>query len=187
MSGNSVISNNSATTSTNRDTLGAGGDGGWVFVAAGGEFSMTGGTISVNKAEGNNNGDVGNGGGVYNSGTFNMTNSRNGAIPTSGTISGNEVDGNGGGVWNNGEFTMTDTLNDSSTPSGTIIGNKAEAGYGGGVYSENAGIFTMENGIMYGLDSFEIMDNELKNNAPKGSTFIHVDQGSSDITENSFP
>jgi len=85
-----------------------------------GKFTMRGGTISENKA---------NGGGVNNSGIFDMH---------GGTINKNEaLDGNGGGVWNAGFFTMW---------GGTISGNKANSG--GGVYNSSGGTFTMWGGTI---------------------------------------
>ena len=77
--------------------------------------TMSGGTISINRASQTN---YNNGGGVHNgSGTFTMT---------GGTISGNTATGNGGGVNNEDTFTMT---------GGIISGNTATTN-GGGVYQK---------------------------------------------------
>jgi hypothetical protein len=74
-----------------------------VYVVNSGTFTMSGGTISGNTANGRDGG-----GGVYNDGTFTMQN---------GTISGNTATGNGGGVFGN----LTKT-------GGTIHGSDAEQG-----------------------------------------------------------
>jgi hypothetical protein len=105
-----------------------------VKVSSGGTLEMREGA----KITGNNT--KGYGGGVYNSGIFNME---------GGEISGNFVrntitdysDGYGGGVYNNGTFNMK---------GGKISGNGAYGsnGYGGGVYSD--GTFNMKGGEISG-------------------------------------
>ena len=102
------------------------GDGGGVYVASGGSFTMQSGTISGNKAESN-------GGGVYvaNGGIFTMS---GGAA-----IYGNMSERYGGGVYIDGTFTMQN---------GTISGNWAVNKYGGGVFVANSGSFTMQNGTI---------------------------------------
>jgi hypothetical protein len=74
-----------------------------VQIAIGGEFEMSGGTITGS----NNYG--GYGGGVWNEGTFTMS---------GGTITGNHANGSGGGVYNTGTFNL-------NLPAGTgnIYGN----------------------------------------------------------------
>lgn len=116
-------------------------NGGGVY-SSGSSFSMTGGTISNNHAGDLKNGggvliqsgnfsmsgtaaitgNYGgkNGGGVYNSGTFNMT---------GGSISGGNYATSGGGVYNRGTFNMT---------GGTITGNRTDGWAGGGVYNGSA-------------------------------------------------
>ena len=98
--------------------------GGGVSVAAGGTFTMNGGTIS-----GNSSGSEG--GGVVNDGTFTMN---------GGTISNNTTAVSGGGVENHGTFTMS---------GGAISKNETTAsyaGFGGGV--RNGGTFTMSGGTI---------------------------------------
>jgi len=83
------------------------------------------------------------GGGVYNSGAFNM---QSGAI-SSNTTSAKEHS-YGGGVYNDGTFTMKGgsiSTNTASAYSGTIY---AAFAYGGGVY--NYGTFTMQDGKISG-------------------------------------
>jgi predicted outer membrane repeat protein len=103
-------------------------DAGAVYVAAGGKFTMNGGTISGNKAA--------NGGGVYvgADGTFTM----NGGI-----ISGNTATGKGGGVYVDGVGTFTKT-------GGIIYGYKASDLFG----SNKAGSFPYDsNGNALYVDS----------------------------------
>jgi len=107
--------------------------GGGVYVN--GTLTMSGGTISGNKAIGGGTAhDGGAGGGVsIGSGTFNMN---------SGTISANEAN-HGGGVYVNGTFNMN---------GGTISGNTATGSAGGGVYVGGGGKFYISNGIVYGTN-----------------------------------
>ena len=100
----------------------ANGAGGGVSMWGEGAFTMNGGTISGNSATAV--------GGVFMySGTFTMT---------GGTISGNTaINGDGGGVFVYGTFIMN---------GGTISGNEATK-YGGGVYVSD-GTFTMTNGTI---------------------------------------
>ncbi|GAB6013479.1 beta strand repeat-containing protein [Viscerimonas tarda] len=118
------------------------GKGGAVYVD-GGDFILSGGTISGNTAT-VNTGDVfgnGAGGGVWvgNGGTF---------VMSSGTISGNTAShtviygADGGGVYvaSGGSFTMN---------GGTISSNNASSGansYGGGVFVASGGVFTWNSG-----------------------------------------
>jgi hypothetical protein len=147
MSGNAAVSGNSVRS-----------DGGGVFVGGdGGVFTMNGGTISGNSANGSESRGggvsigVGGGGGVF---TMN-----------GGTISGNSANGSGsrgdgGGVYvggsgsGSGDFTMN---------GGTISGNSANGvgGRGGGVYA-NSGSFKKEpetpggtSGVIYGSNGGE--------------------------------
>jgi uncharacterized repeat protein (TIGR02543 family) len=95
----------------------------------GGNFTMSGGTISENTAIGG--GGFGGGGVfVYGSGTFTMS---------GGTVSGNTAtSNNGGGVYvGNGTFTMS---------GGTVSENTAVLG--GGVYVASSGTFTMSGGTI---------------------------------------
>jgi len=81
---------NKGTISGNTATSGSGGG---VSIYYGGGFTMNGGAISGNTANGTSS--TNGGGGVFNYGTFNMY---------GGEISGNRAAGNGGGVYNNGTF-----------------------------------------------------------------------------------
>ncbi|MDR1147724.1 MAG: hypothetical protein LBK66_03755 [Spirochaetaceae bacterium] len=94
--------------------------GGGVAVKGGGRFTMRGGTISDNKATGNNK----SGGGVYTEGFSLFTMS-------GGTISGNQAKSMGGGVFvsSNGVFTKT---------MGTIYGNEEEGGLANTVTDESS-------------------------------------------------
>ena len=101
--------------------------GGGVYVANSGIFTMTSGTISGNTT--GNGSHVGTGGGVrVDGGTFNLQ---------GGTITGNtaKASGSGGGVYvvNNGTFNMT---------GGRITGNNAGAN-GAGVYVSSNGTFNL--------------------------------------------
>ena len=82
-------------------------------------------------------GNASNGGGVYDTGTFNMF---------GGTITGNSASSNGGGVYvyNDGSYTSTFNLN-----GGTISNNTASSN-GGGVYVLNDSTFTMNGGAVTG-------------------------------------
>ncbi len=92
------------------------------------------GTFTMNGGELTGNRNTGNGGAVYNKGTFTME---------GGEITGNSTAGNGGAVYNSGTFTMN---------GGELIGNmitgNSTAGYGGAVY--NSGTFTMNGGELTG-------------------------------------
>jgi hypothetical protein len=144
-----TISNNTISTTV----MGGGG----VFVANGGNFTMTSGTIS-----GNATADGGGGGGVIVYGTFTMYN---------GTISGNSTSntGMGGGVQVSGTFTMHGgTISDNTTGGwggggvgvwtggtmymhgGTISRNQA-AGGGGGLEAWGGTVRTIS-GTIYGTD-----------------------------------
>ena len=124
-------------------------NGGAVYVANDGTFTMNGGEISGNNAVlgggvyvysgtfNMNDGEISNntaqsGGGVYvaNDGTFTME---------SGTISGNKATVNGGGVYNSGTFNME---------GGEIGGGNSANANGGGVY--NNGAFIMTDGKISG-------------------------------------
>jgi cell volume regulation protein A len=106
-----------------------GDSGSGVVVNSGGTLIMVDGEIAGNTAD--------NGGGVYNSGTFNMTDSA--------VIYGNVATKNGGGVYNAGVFNME---------SGTIGGSTSNANVatenGGGVYNANGCTFTLSNGNITG-------------------------------------
>jgi nitrous oxidase accessory protein NosD len=111
------------------------GSGGGVYVATDGTFTMNDGTISGNKADGDDTiSFTEGGGGVYvaNGGTFTMND---------GTIGGNNVAILGGGVFvADGTFMMKD---------GTIDGNEASSNtFGGGGVFVADGTFTMEGGII---------------------------------------
>jgi TolB-like protein len=146
------------------------GSGGGVYLgggSSGGNFEMTGGTISNNTASGNGGGvfvsdyrtfnfsggqitgnTASNGGGVHvdnrsPGGTLNMT---------GGIISGNTaINHRGGGVHvEGGTFTMR---------GGTITGNSAKE-YGGGVYA--GGTFTKTGGIITGYNTDQTNGNAVK-------------------------
>ena len=110
------ISNNRAIKAEGIDA-GALGTGGGVYNSRSGAFTMSGGNISDNiSATG--------GGGVYNSGTFTMTDTA--------VISGNTVTNEtcyGGGVFNYSSFTMN-----GGTIGGSNESDANTAGFGGGLY-----------------------------------------------------
>jgi hypothetical protein len=124
ISGGTFIMNNGATITGNNENNRS-GSGSGVYVGSG-IFTMTGGIISDNTANGY-------GGGVYVKGTFNMT---------GGTITGNTAS-EGGGVCIgdfNGTFTMT---------GGTISNNTASKGGGVNVSGvSKANTFTMRDGTI---------------------------------------
>ena len=109
---------------------GTSGIGGGVYVAADSFFSMTGGSISGNRARAR-------GGGVFvaANGTFTMN---------GGSIAGNSTSGSGGGVYvaANGTFTM----NGGSIADNSIYGS----GNGGGVYVAADSFFSMTGGSISG-------------------------------------
>lgn len=73
--------------------------------------------------------DASDGGGIYNTGTLNVTDS---------TLSGNSVDVDGGGIYNSGTLTLTDSI---------LSGNYSYT-FGGGI--ENQGPATITNSILVG-------------------------------------
>ncbi len=104
------------------------GSGGGVYVYSG-KFSMVGGTIGGNTANGH-------GGGVFNRGTFTME---------GGTITGNTaVTQSGGGVVVNGNATFEMT-------GGDITGNTVTGYYGGGIM--NLGTTTLTDSVIIGNTS----------------------------------
>ena len=99
---------------------------------SGGTFTLNGGTISGNSANG--------GGGIaMDGGTFNFS---------SGSIHGNTARNGGGGVsmWGSATFNMS---------GGTISGNSAPTDRGGGVVMNN-GTFTMSGGTIYGNETADV-------------------------------
>jgi hypothetical protein len=118
----------------------ADGNGGGVRVADGGTFIMQGGKIWGNTANST-------GGGVYNAGTFTMQ---------GGEITENTANFNGGGVYNFGIFTMQGGKIAENTAGGST------SHMGGGVY--NAGTFTMRNSSAGGNDSL-ITNNYVKSSS----------------------
>jgi hypothetical protein len=111
-------------------------NGGGVYIAGSGTFSMSGGSVSGNTAAGT--GTTQGGGGVHIAGTGSMS---------GGDISGNTAS-NGGGVYvpSSGKFTMT---------AGSVSGNTATGtGGGGGVYvassASNNNTFAMSGGSVSG-------------------------------------
>ncbi|MBQ4294788.1 MAG: hypothetical protein II755_04290, partial [Prevotella sp.] len=96
--------------------------GGWsfqgagIYVSEGCELTISGGTITGNRADQIAGGGYGFGGGIENHGTMTIT---------GGTITGNTAGQFGGGIHNEGTLTMT---------GGTIADNTAGT-YGGGIYS----------------------------------------------------
>jgi len=107
-----------------------GANGNGVTVNSGSTLIMNGGKILGNSAE--------NGGGVYNTGTFNMSNTA--------VIAGNTATKNGGGVYNTGTFNMENGSIGGSTPTeANTATNK-----GGGVYNSNNCAFSMSDGQILG-------------------------------------
>ncbi|MCL2080138.1 MAG: hypothetical protein FWH17_09955 [Oscillospiraceae bacterium] len=172
--GGVYLSNSSTFTMEGGEISGntAQGDGGGVYLRNSSTFTMEGGEISGNTAQG------GSGGGVYaatSSNTFSMS---------GGEISGNMAQGYGGGVFisNSSTFTME---------GGEISGNKAK-GYGGGVYVGGPiGTFSMSGGEISGntanrgggvyvTGSFTIEGGEISGNTAEfgGGVFVDVDSNS---------
>jgi len=145
----------------------------------GSTFTMSGGTISGNRAD--------EGGGVYNSGIFTMSGgsisgnsaNRGGGVyngstftMSGGTISGNNASGEGGGVNNRYNFAMR---------GGTIIGNSA-INYGGGVYDNAYSGFTKTGGTITGYNSDPTNGNVVKDEggnifARKGHAVYSTNRG----------
>ena len=101
--------------------------GGGVYVDKG-AFTMSGGSIGGETGDANT---ANNGGGVYVSGgTFTMS---------SGEIAGNSASSFGGGVYTGGTFDMSGGSITKNTASNSTSGS----GYGGGVYVASSGTFTM--------------------------------------------
>ncbi|GHV30654.1 hypothetical protein AGMMS4952_17980 [Spirochaetia bacterium] len=132
MSGAAEIAENTANVS-----------GGGVYVEEHSVFTMTGGSITGNEANGT--GPYDGGGGVYMGGSVGSN-----FIMTGGSITGNIAATSGGGVYmSSGSFTMT---------GGSITGNEATgtgaSDGGGGVYViGTAAVFTMNGGIIGGTGS----------------------------------
>ena len=118
-------------------------NGGGVFNSNDRTFTMNAGEISYNTA--------GDGGGVSNYGTFTMT---------GGMISNNEAQLNGGGVYNYATFTFSAISNDLADI-GIIAANTAD--YGGGVYNEIGGTFTMKGGFIGDTDEDDRTNGNIAN------------------------
>ena len=169
--------------------------GGGVYID-GGDFDMTGGSITGNQSTGINTTNdplkaVRNGGGGVNviRGTFTMSGRSR--------ISGNHAELYGGGVY--GRQGSTITIMDESTITGNTavnygggvgIGDRSsagggawliikggvisgnEGGYGGGVYTQEFGNFRMADGIIYGSDAAAGLANTLiDENSGLGAAF----------------
>ena len=95
-------------------------------------------TVSGNAAGAFFGSTSGNGGGISNSGTLEISNS---------AISGNEANFWGGGISNNGTVTITD-----STVSGNITGSEfvPGSGFGGGISNQDSGTLTIRNSTVSG-------------------------------------
>jgi hypothetical protein len=102
----------------------AGSQGGGVFNASGGDVKILGSTVSDNTAH------LDGGGGIFNWGTFSVSDS---------TLEGNAGDFNGGGVKNVGSLTLSDS---------TLSENQAPHGDGGGIV--NFGSVTVTNSTFDG-------------------------------------
>ena len=138
-----------------------GGNGGGIYVDQGGEFNLSGGNITGNKAT--------NGGGVYvhKGGKFTMT---GGSVSGNTAVNEQTERGNGGGVYNSGDFILSN---------GSISNNKAE--YGAGVFVATDCTFTMSGGKISGntasYDGGGVC-------VMKGGTFEMTDGSSSIISGN---
>jgi hypothetical protein len=127
LSGNSVIGNGAN-----------GAQGGGIYNLAGGSTTVTTSTLSGNSAQAGGHGQMAVGGGISNSGTFNITSS---------TIGNNSAFGNsggacGGGVSNSGGLNITKS---------TIAGNSAgggTGGSGGGVCTGQSNTTNLTNSII---------------------------------------
>jgi CSLREA domain-containing protein len=116
-------------------------------VASGADVTLDGLTISNGKISGSSSGSSSSneGGGIFNDGTLNVTNS---------TLSGNSVSSSafadfnqGGGIYNNGTLNITgSTLSDNSAGGGSGIGN---ANRGGGIYN-NGGTLNITGSTLSG-------------------------------------
>lgn len=114
MTGGTISSNSAIKEQGSAGALGAGGG---IYNNRSGTFTMSGGNISNNTSDSH-------GGGVYNSGTFTMSDTA--------AISGNTVTNEtcyGGGVFNYSSFTMN-----GGTIGGLNEGDANTAGFGGGLY-----------------------------------------------------
>ena len=82
--------------------------------------------------------DVGNGGGILNSGTLTVDSS---------VIDNNSVRGNGGAVWNSGTLTISNSTiaNNSAIANGGPTDSGYGDVYGGGIY--NVGTLTVANSV----------------------------------------
>lgn len=138
-----TISNNTVDVLSNAS--GTGGGGG-VYVDAGGDFKMNGGTISGNTARTNNVTKYGSGGGVFvmNDSRFIMS------ADGTGTISGNEAGYKGGGVYVYGTGSTRGAFGKPAT-GGTIYGKDAEEGLKNKAYSDKKGhaVYMDYNGEYY--------------------------------------
>ena len=113
--------------------------GGGVYNAYNATFTMTAGTITKNKVVAASSSKGDGGGGVYNFGTFTISNTAE--------ISGNKVtdrDCYGGGVFNYGTFTMN-----GGTIGGSNTDDANSAGFGGGLH-HGAGQAQLNGGMIQG-------------------------------------
>ena len=119
--------------------------GGGVYNSSTGIFNMISGSKIYNNqaVPTNNSATIGLGGGVYNEGTFTMTDSEVGGNATN---AGNTAKKDGGGVYNTGSSASFTMQNDTGTS--TIYKNTATTGSGGGVYNADGGQFTMNGGTI---------------------------------------
>ena len=92
--------------------------GGGIYVEAGGELTISGGTITGNRSDKREGTDYGYGGGIENHGTLTIT---------GGVITGNTAGQFGGGIHNEGTLNIT---------GGSITDNTAGT-YGGAIYSNS--------------------------------------------------
>jgi CSLREA domain-containing protein len=129
------------------------GSTGQVSGGGGGSSNSGSGTVNVIQCAINGNSDISDGGGIYNNGILNVTNS---------TLSGN-FGGTGGGIVNHGTLNITNsTISGNQATSGggvanlsgtvnltnsTVTGNSVSGGPGGGLYSA-AGTFNVKSSLI---------------------------------------
>ena len=151
--GGSLVMNNRSAITGN---IVSSNNGGGVFVNAGGNFTMNGGSISGNTA--------GYGGGVcVEGGIFTMS---------GGSISNNTARSNGGGVSirPNSAFTMS---------GGTMNGNSAD--FGGGIHL-NGGTFSKTGGVITGYGSDSSNGNVARENGGH-AVFAYISEGDNRLKE----
>jgi hypothetical protein len=110
--------------------------------AAGGGIYNASGTVSLSGVAVRNSATIGQGGGIYNTGTMTLSNSTvdsNTAVQTGGSNAFTEA----GGIWNDGTLTLTQSTVSGNTASATGASGQ-NAPEGGGIFNNTSGTVTVD-------------------------------------------